>query len=52
MAIPLAINFLYGGIYMKEIKKLRKLCGQLSKLIIEIISLLGWIMILIDIFLD
>ncbi len=33
-----------------KIKELIKLCNQLEKLIIRIISLLGWIMILVKLF--
>lgn len=33
-----------------KIKELIKLCNQLEKLIIRIISLIGWIMILVKLF--
>ena len=33
-----------------KIKELIKLCDQLEKLIIRIISLVGWIMILVKLF--
>lgn len=33
-----------------KIKELIKLCNQLEKLIIRIISLVGWIMILVKLF--